>query len=402
MDIFNCLITAYHALFQNRVRTFLTMLGVIIGVLAVILLISIGEGARQYIKKELEGIGSNILIVTSGKTNTGGGFHPPSAGTTHKITWEDTVAVKKRAKYVKNIAPIVIGSSKIKYGNLSRDSMILGITPEFESVRNLYVSVGNFINYEEVELRMKHAVIGWTLKKELFPGVNPLGKMITIGEARFRIIGIMEPKGNSLGMDIDDLVFIPLKTAQELFNIDDVFEILIEGINNEMLDETTNEVKKVLKRRHANKEDFTIQSQDAILSTMGSILTVMTGVLGGIAAISLLVGGIGIMNIMLVSVRERTREIGIRKACGATEGDILKQFLVESVTVSLIGGLIGIVSGWAISIVIQILFPYVPVVITNWSVITAFCFSTVVGVVSGVYPAYKASHLDPIDALRWE
>ncbi|RPI77789.1 MAG: FtsX-like permease family protein [Desulfobacteraceae bacterium] len=390
------------ALRLNRVRSALTMLGIIIGVMAVILLVAIGQGAKDYITKELRGLGTNLLIVTPGKTATKGGFHPPMSGTVRKLIYDDALAIKRRCSKVNDTAPVVMGTGKVKYFNLSRDAMILGVTPEFETVRNLHVEIGSFVKPEDVDLKNRVVVLGRKVKTELFGEANPLGKMVTISDARYRVIGIMEKKGMSLGFDIDDLVFIPVKSAQELFNIDSLIEIIVSVNRAEDLDKATEQIREVLIKRHNKKEDFTIISQEAMLSTMNTILNVMTSVLGGIAAISLIVGGIGIMNIMLVSVRERTREIGIRKAVGARNRDILAQFLMESIALSVAGGMIGIILGIGGALAFKYATEYIPAQVTVWSIVLAFGFSAGVGIFFGVYPARKASLLDPIQALRFE
>lgn len=365
---------AFEAILSNKVRSGLTMLGVIIGVMAVILLVSIGEGARAYITKELTGLGTNLLIITPGKTNTSGGFHPPSAGSVRKLTYDDSLALRRRAWLLTDAVPIVLGSGKVKYQNHSRDTTVIGTTKEFERVRNLFVDTGSFISQEDVDGKSKVVVLGRRVKDELFGESNPLGKVVMVSDARYRVIGVMTKKGMSLGMDIDDVVFIPVTSGQELYDTDGLFEILASTPRAEDVDRAIAQIKEILTRRHAHKEDFTIQTQGAILSTMNTILGVLTAVLGGIAGISLLVGGIGIMNIMLVSVRERTREIGIRKALGAKNRDILAQFIIEAITLSGAGGLIGIIIGVGLALLIPVFVDVLPTSVSVWSILMAFFF----------------------------
>ena len=393
---------AFEALMSNKVRSALTMLGVVIGVLAVILLVSIGEGARRYISNELEGLGTNILIVTQGKTETSGSSMMMAAtGTTHKLTYDDAKAVGRRSWAITDTVPVVLGTSRVKYENRGRDTTVIGVTPEFERVRNMHVETGSFVNQTDVDTNRKVAVIGRVVKKELFGDNNPLGSIVVVGDSRYRVIGVMAQKGVTLGWDMDDVVFIPVTSGMELFDTDRLFEILAKVGRDEDMEAGKKQIKDVLMKRHDNKEDFTVTDQGAMLSAMSKILGIMTTVLAGIAGISLLVGGIGIMNIMLVSVRERTREIGIRKAVGATKKDILTQFLIESVTLSVIGGCVGILLASGIALMLSQLTP-LPTSITPWSVVLAFGFSAAVGVFFGVYPAVKASNLDPIEALRYE
>jgi putative ABC transport system permease protein len=402
MNFWERLKISVEALQSNRVRSALTMLGIIIGVMAVILLVSIGEGAKQYINKELKGLGTNILIITSGKIATSGGFHPPMSGTVRKLIYDDALAIKRRCSKVSEAVPVVLGTGKIKYLNLSRDTTVSGVAPAFEKVRNLHVEIGSFITETDVDLKNRVVVLGRRVKTELFGDTNPLGKMVTISDARYRVVGIMERKGMTLGFDIDDVVFIPVKSAQELFDTDSLFEILVTVAREDEIDQATEQIRDVLMKRHGKREDFTITSQGAMLSTMNTILDVMTSVLGGIAAISLVVGGIGIMNIMLVSVRERTREIGIRKAIGARNRDILTQFLMESTSLSLLGGVVGMALGIGGAMILPHLIEFLPTHISLWSIGLAFSFSAAVGIFFGVYPARKASLLDPIVALRFE
>jgi putative ABC transport system permease protein len=393
---------ALEAILSNKVRSGLTMLGVIIGVLAVILLVSIGEGAQVYITKELTGMGTNLLIITPGKTSTSGGFHPPSAGTVRKLTYDDSQALKRRAWLLSDAVPLVFGTGRIKYRNMGRDTMIIGTTPEFQRIRNLFVDIGSYVTQGDVDSKAKIVVLGTKVKEELFGQDNALGMAVTLSDARYRVVGVMQKRGTSLGMDLDDIVFIPVTSGQELFDTDGLFEIIASTPRTEDVDRAIAQIKEVLIKRHAHKEDFTIQTQGAMLQTMNTILSVLTAVLGGIAGISLLVGGIGIMNIMLVSVRERTREIGIRKAIGARNSDIMAQFLIEAITLSGVGGVIGIVLGVGLALLIPLFVTVLPTSVSVWSIAMAFSFSMAVGVFFGVYPARKASLQDPITALRYE
>ena len=402
MNFIETIRVAFEAILSNKVRSGLTMLGVIIGVMAVILLVSIGEGARLYITKELTGLGTNLLIITPGKTSTSGGFHPPSAGTVRKLTYDDALALKRRAWLLTDAVPLVFGTGKIKYQNLGRDVMIIGATQEFQRVRNLFVDTGNYISQSDVDSKAKIVVLGAKVKAELFGDQNALGKVVMLSDARYRVVGVMRKKGMSLGMDLDDIVYIPVTSGQELFDTDALFEIIASTPRSEDTDRAVAQIKDVLMKRHAHKEDFTIQTQGAILSTMNTILGVLTAVLGGIAGISLLVGGIGIMNIMLVSVRERTREIGIRKALGARNRDIMAQFMIEAMTLSGAGGIIGIIIGVGIALIIPLFIDVLPTSVSVWSIAMAFSFSAAVGVFFGVYPARKAALQDPIQALRYE
>jgi putative ABC transport system permease protein len=401
MNILDSFNVSIEALRLNKVRSALTMLGVIIGVMSVILLVSMGEGARRYIYEELGTLGTNLLIITPGKTATKGGFHPPVAGAVRKLIYDDAIALRKRVGYLTDAVPIIFGTGKIKYHNLSRDTSIVGCTEEYFRVRNLNIEIGSFISSADVDTKRRVVVLGRTVKRELFGDINPLGKMVTLNDARYRVIGVMERKGVALGFDIDDIVFIPTTSAQELFDTDSLFQIVTRVGRAEYLEEAEEQIRNILIKRHNNNEDFTIISQDEMISVMGKILNIMTGVLAGIAGISLLVGGIGIMNIMLVSVKERTKEIGIRKAVGARKRDVMQQFLIEAVSLSLTGGVVGIGVGIGLALLVP-RFTFLPTKISLWSVTIAFLFSAAVGIFFGVYPARKAATLDPIQALRYE
>lgn len=402
MDIIEIIKVSKDSLMSNKVRSFLTMLGVIIGVAAVILLVSIGEGARTYIHRELGNLGTNILVVVPGKTSAKGGFHPPEASTVRKLIYDDALLIKRRAKHVDDAVPVMFGSAKVKYLNQSRDNSIVGSTETYFNIRNLKVDSGRFITESEVDAKRKVCILGRTVKRDLFGDKNALGALVSIGDSKYRVVGVMEKKGVTLGIDFDDIVFIPTTAAQELFDTDRLFNITIKVKSANELHEATEEIKQILIKRHAGKEDFTVMSQDEMLGVMNKILNIMTAVLAGIAAISLVVGGIGIMNIMLVSVRERTREIGIRKALGAKNSDILLQFLVESMTLSIIGGAGGILFAGTVSFIIPYFVEFLPTQLELWSIVLAFLFSAAVGIFFGVYPARKASLYDPITALRYE
>jgi putative ABC transport system permease protein len=295
-----------------------------------------------------------------------------------------------------------VGTSWIKYRGKSRDTYIVGVTEPYFEIRNLKIAMGRGISSSDVDSRLKVCVLGKTVKKEVLGDANPLGAVVSIGDTKYRVIGIMAPKGMALGFDIDDVVFIPTTSAMELFDTDRLFNITLKIRSAELIDRAKGEIKETLIKRHANKEDFTILSQDEMIAVMGKILNIMTAVLAGIATISLIVGGIGIMNIMLVSVKERTREIGIRKAVGAKNRHILLQFLTESIILSVIGGIGGIIVGVSLSSGLHYFLDFLPTHITWWSIALAFLFSAAIGIFFGVYPARKAALYDPIVALRYE
>ena len=393
---------AFTSIIENRLRSFLTMLGIMIGVGSVILLISLTTGFREYLVRQFMGIGTNLIIVNPGKTETKGLGHPGFEGV-QKMTIGDTIALRRNAPALEEVSSITVGTADVRYIDRERRSMIIGTDEAFVKVINMGVDSGSFFNADDVSASRRVCTIGYTVKNELFGGKNPLGEVIKIGGSGFRVIGIMEKKGTFMGTDdFDDVVYIPVPDALSLFNTDRLFGIRAKARSAAMINEAKEQIKVILKKRHNNKEDFTILTQSSLLSSLESILQALSGVLAGIAAISLLVGGIGIMNIMLVTVRERTREIGIRKAVGATRRDILLQFLVESTMLSLIGGIIGILIAFTGGIMLSRFLPQMTPIMDPWVVALATIFSGSVGVFFGVYPAYRAAYQDPIEALRYE
>lgn len=389
-------------------RSILTSLGIIIGVSAVIIMLSIGEGAKARINKDISSMGSNLLMVLSGSTTSSG--VRMGSGTQPTLTIKDAEAILKRCPSVSEVAPTVSQVKQLVYSNQNWSTTVNGITTGYMPIRMWEIETGRGITQEDLKNTTKVAVLGSTVAINLFGDMEPLNKTIRIGGMPFKVIGVLKPKGqNGMGQDQDDTVLIPITTAQKkLFGTDFpgmVKHISVQAIDGDSLDSAQNEIKELLRERHNlgkyKDDDFTIRNFTQMMETARQASNTMALFLGAIASVSLLVGGIGIMNIMLVSVTERTKEIGIRMAIGATAMDIRIQFLVEALLLSLIGGLIGVVIGIAGSQIVAMLSD-MSVIISPISVIMSFGFSGIVGMLFGFYPAYKASLLNPIDALRYE
>ncbi len=396
---------AVTALLGNKLRSILTMLGIIIGVGAVIAMISIGMGVKQNVTNSIASLGSNMLIVMPGSTNKGG--VRSAAGSSQKLKYEDAEAIKKKIKNIDYVSPTVNGSYQIVNGHENWNSSVYGVTPEYLKIRDLTIGTGSFITQNDLNSRNRVAVIGTTVATNLFESENPVGKNIRINNQPYKVIGVIESKGqSSMGQDQDDVVIIPLTTAQEqLMGITYIRSINIQVSSADKIESVQGQVETLLRQRHHivgdKEDDFTVRNLTSLMETMTSTTTMLTLFLGSIAAISLLVGGIGIMNIMMVSVTERTREIGIRKALGATFKNIMMQFLIESVVIGVIGGLLGVAVGVGIALAIAKTGLF-QTVITAAPILISFSFSVGIGLFFGIYPARKAARLDPIEALRYE
>lgn len=408
MDLLQTLKIALRALRINKMRSFLTMLGIIIGIAAVIAMMAVGAGASHVIAQQIASIGSNIILVIPGSTTSGGlraGF-----GSTQTLTSDDMKAIMTECPSVESAAPNVRTSGAVVYGNMNWSTLIMGTTPEFFDIREWGVVSGRTIGQQDVDGAAKVCLIGQTVTENLFGSDDPVGKIIRIKKVPFTVIGVLERKGQSpQGQDQDDSIFVPFRTAQrnlvrsQLQN--SVGAIMVKAKSEELLDKAEEEIKALLDQRHRitnNKEpDYSTRNLSEILAVAEQSSKAMSLLLGAVASISLIVGGIGIMNIMLVSVTERTREIGIRMAIGARRNDILMQFLTEAVLLTMIGGVIGICMGAGGAMVVSKMLEW-PTLISAQSVTVAFIFSAAVGIFFGFYPARKAAGLNPIDALRYE
>jgi putative ABC transport system permease protein len=396
---------ALEGLKANKLRSILTMLGIIIGVGAVIAMVSIGMGVREKVENSIAGLGSNLLIVMPGATSPSG--VRMAAGSSTTLVNQDAQAIAKEIPGVSAVAPSVNKQYQIVYGNQNWVTNVQGTTPEFLDVRNFNVESGMFFTAKDVDTRARVAVLGKTTADNLFGDVTPVGQTIRINKAPFRVIGVLEAKGQSAGgMDQDDIVVVPLTTAQErLMGITYLNNINVQAENGDVINDVQDNITALLRTRHrlppGVPDNFTVRNLAAVMATAQETTGTITLLLGNIAAISLIVGGIGIMNIMLVSVTERTREIGIRKALGATFQNILLQFLIEAIVIGVTGGLIGVLMGIGGSYAISAIAGW-NTVISPLAIIIAFGFSVLIGLFFGLYPARKAALLDPIEALRYE
>jgi putative ABC transport system permease protein len=408
MNVFKLLGLAWKALLRNKIRTALTMLGIIIGVGAVITMVSIGEGSKQSIRSQLSGMGSNMITIRPFSNSTvGGGARLGTTGL-QTLKVEDALTIEKQASYITDVSPAVSTRGQVINASLNWPTTLQGVSPSYLDIRDWKLQSGIAFNEDDVISSDKVCLLGQTVVTNIFAGgENPIGKIIRFNKVPFKVIGILEAKGeNTFGQDQDDIILSPYTTVQKrILAIDYIQNIYASAIDEKSSDAATKEVTDILRSNHKLKEgeedDFNVRTQAELISTMSSTSQLLTVLLTAIAAISLLVGGIGIMNIMYVSVTERTREIGLRMAIGARGIDILLQFLTEAILISITGGIIGVVLGITSAKLVTLFLSW-PTLVSQSSVILSFAICTVTGVFFGFYPAQKASRLDPIEALRYE
>ena len=406
MKITNLLKAAVRSLGKNTIRTFLTMLGIIIGVASVIAMLAIGQGSKESIRNQIASMGTNVIQVFPGASQSGG--VRMEAGSSQRLTLEDANALRDRCTLLSGVSPQVRTSGQLIAGSSNWRSSVWGVYPDYFAIRNLKVETGNPFNVNEEKTGTKVCLIGTTVATNLFgENADPIGRYIRINKIPFKVIGVLEKRGqNSFGQDQDDLVIAPFTTvSRRMLTISHIHSIIASAVSEDQIPAATQEVTQIMKERHklgpSEDPDFTVRTQTDIATMATSTSRIMTILLASIASISLLVGGIGIMNIMLVSVTERTREIGIRMSVGARGRDVLMQFLIEALLISFIGGLIGIGLGFLASYLISGIMDW-PVSVSASSILLSFLFSTFVGIFFGWYPARKAARLNPIEALRYE
>ncbi|CAK7036077.1 MAG: Macrolide export ATP-binding/permease protein MacB [Parabacteroides sp.] len=402
----NLIKIALRALANNKLRGFLTMLGIIIGVASVITMLAIGQGSKKSIQAQISEMGSNMIMIHPGGDMRGGVRQDASSMETLKL--EDYQNIMDETRYISAVSPSVNSSGQAIYANNNTPTTVYGVSPDYLDIRRYKVQDGEMFDEQEIQTAAKVCVVGKTVVDNLFTnGENPVGKVIRFQKLPFRIIGVLESKGyNSMGMDQDDLILAPYTTIQKkVLAITHLQSITCSALKEEYTDQAIDEISEILRRNHKLKDsdddDFTIRSQQELSTMLTSTTDMMTVLLAAVAGISLLVGGIGIMNIMYVSVTERTREIGLRMSIGAKGIDILAQFLIESILISVTGGLIGVILGVGAALVVNIV-AHFPIFIQPWSVFLSFAVCTVTGVFFGWYPAKKAAQLDPIEAIRYE
>jgi len=407
MNFLAILKIAMRALGRNKMRSALTMLGIIIGVGAVIAMVSVGQGAQRMVQDQISSMGSNMLYVMPGNMMQGGASMGLGAAST--LTDEDVIAIQREIPTVAHVSPVVNSSAQIVFGNQNWFVRIQGTNEQFPDIRNWKVQQGEFFNEADVVSGSRVIVLGKTVADKLFPGMDPVGQTIRVRNLPFRVSGVLEAKGQSMvGQDQDDTAIVPYTTVQRKLagrTIPAISQAMVTGVSEAGSKLAQNQITDLLRQRHkigpTESDDFMVRNMADVAATSAQLTTIMTLLLGSIAAISLIVGGIGIMNIMLVSVTERTREIGIRMAVGARPNYIRLQFLAESLMLSLMGGLIGILIGGSISRGISGFLGW-PTLVSSLSVLISFGFATAIGIFFGYYPAHKAAALDPIEALRYE
>jgi putative ABC transport system permease protein len=386
------------ALAGHRLRSWLLLAAMAIGVAAVVVLTGLGEGARGYVSGEFRSLGTNLLIVLPGRTETRGGPPPLLGETPRPLTLQDATALL-RSRAVRRIAPLTFGTAPVSRGGRSREAAIMGSTADFFAVRHLTMGSGRPLPAGDPERAAPVCVLGAKLRAELFGSESPLGKWVRIGDRRFRVIGVVGSRGLSIGLDLDEMAVIPVAAAQALFNSDSLFRILVEARSREEVPRAQADLLDIISRRHEGEDDITVITQDALLSTFDRIFTALTLTVAGIAAISLGVAGILIMNVMLVAVAQRRAEIGLLKALGAAPVEILVLFLAESTALALAGALLGLLAGQLGTLAIRSLYPSLPVAAPWWAIAAGLGVAVASGALFGVLPARRAARLDPVQAL---
>jgi len=400
VDVIELLRFAGGALGGHRLRSFLSALGVAIGVAAVILLTSLGEGTRDYIVGQFTQFGTSLVAIVPGNVKTVG-IPGVLGGTTHKLSIEDAEALR-RVPGVEEVVPVTMGQARVEGGGRGRSVFIYGVGWEASAAWRFGVAQGSFLPRMDPTRRGAYAVLGARLARELFDEASPLGRRVRIGGASFLVVGVMEPKGQLLGFDLDDTAFIPVASAMDLFDADQLMEIDLVAAGTEVIPEVVDGVRAVLRSRHRGEEDFTVNTQTEMLETFNTIIGMITIAVSGIAGVSLLVGAMGILTIMWISVHERTNEIGLLRALGVSQRTVQALFLAESVVLAAAGGALGLAAGLAVIGLSRALAPGLPLSTPALAVVAAFAVCVLVGVVSGVAPARRAAALDPVEALRAE
>jgi putative ABC transport system permease protein len=389
---------AWRALRAARLRTSLMLLAMAIGVASVVLLTALGDGARRYVTGEFASLGTHLLIVLPGRSETTGSTPPVTGETPRDLTLDDARALT-RSRAVRLIAPLNVGSAPIGYGGREREAMVLGTSAAFQDVRHLEMSQGRFLPAEDLDRATPVCVIGAKLRNELFGAEPALGSWVRVGDRRFRVVGILGSRGESIGMNMDEVVIIPVAAAQRLFNTPSLFRILVEARSRESVASARTDVLRILRERHEGEEDVTVVTQDAVLATFDRILGALTLTVAGIAGISLAVAGVLIMNVMLVAVTQRAAEIGLIKALGATPRMILAVFLGEAALLSMTGAVLGLLLGLAGSYALSWAYPQLPAGAPWWAVMAALGVAVSTGLLFGVQPARRAALLDPVQCL---
>ncbi len=389
---------AAKSILSQRLRSLLILTAMSIGVAAVIVLIALGESARRYVTGEFSALGTNLLIVLPGRSETTGGQPPLLGETPRDLTLDDALALLK-SRYVAKIAPLAIGSAPISRGQRERDATIMGSNADLRTVRHLNLGQGRFLPNISLQRALSVCVIGHKIRDELFGSSSALGQWLRIGDRRFRVIGVLAFEGQSVGVDFDEIAIIPVASAQALFDSPSLFRILAEAKSRDVSAAAIDDITRIIKARHEGEDDVTVIAQDSVVNTFDEILTALTLGVSGIAAISLAVAGILIMNVMLVSVSQRTAEIGLLKALGAASLQLKIMFITEAALLSLTGAVAGLILGYACILSADRLYSTFPIVVPFWAPLLALTVALVTGLLSGVLPAARAAQLDPVEAL---